>query len=212
MQRAESFFIKSGYVARGTSYYFEDALVSDTGSVHQPDVYALASHLAGKFGCTHILDIGCGRGIKLATLHPEFKIVGLDFGANIDYCRSHYPFGMWLSHDLEQPYQELLPQDVLEKTLVICSDVIEHLLDPTGLLQILKDCLKYSPIAILSTPERDLVRGQNDVGPPANPAHVREWNLSELSRLLEAFSFQIAFIGLTYNNDRDWEKKRKSVV
>lgn len=207
MQRIENFFIKSDYIARAKSQYFEDALISNTGIVHQPDVYAFAGHIARKFGCTHILDIGCGRGFKLAQLHPEFKVTGADFGSNIDYCREHFPFGVWLTLDLENPHQELLPQEVLEKTVVICSDVIEHLLDPSGLLLTLRDCLKYAPVAILTTPERDLVRGRNDVGPPVNPAHVREWNLSEFSNLLKANLFQIAFLGLTNNNNRDWEKR-----
>jgi glycosyltransferase involved in cell wall biosynthesis len=207
MRQVETFFIKAGYTARVASRYFEDALVSGTGTVHQPDVYTVARHLASQFGCTHILDIGCGRGIKLAMLHPKFKIVGLDFGTNIEYCRNHYPFGMWLSHDLELPYKELLPPDVMEKTLVICSDVVEHLVDPSGLLKMLRHCLEFAPVAIITTPERDLVRGRNDPGPPANSAHVREWNLPEFLQLLEANSFQVAFAGLTYNNDRDWEKK-----
>lgn len=207
MQRVERFFIKPEYVARAESQYFEDALASNLGIVHQPNVYAFAGDIARKFGCTHILDIGCGRGFKLAQLHPEFKVTGVDFGSNIDYCRQHYSFGVWLSHDLEQPIQELFLQDLLERTLVICSDVIEHLSDPTGLLQTLRECLNSAPVAILTTPERDLVRGLNDCGPPANPAHVREWNLSELSSLLEANLFEVAFLGLTYNNDRDWEKK-----
>lgn len=204
---AENFFIKPDYTARDTGSYFEDSLANRTGITHQPDVYALARYLAHRFGCTHILDIGCGQGRKLAKFHPEFKITGIDFGSNIDYCRSHYAFGQWLSYDLELQHHEILPQEILEKTLVICSDVIEHLIDPSGLLNTLAQCLKHAPVAILSTPERDLVRGSNDPGPPANPAHVREWNLVEFSQLLEEFSLQAAFLGLTYNNDRDWEKK-----
>ncbi|HUX62981.1 methyltransferase domain-containing protein [Sulfuricella sp.] len=207
MEHAESFFIKPGYVVRGASVYFEDSLVNCGGIVHQPDVYALAGYLGRKFGCTHILDIGCGRGHKLLKLHPEFKLAGVDSGANIDYCRSHYPFGQWLSLDLEKQHGDLLPREILEKTLVVCSDVIEHLTDPTGLLLALSHCLEYAPAAILTTPERDLVRGLDDIGPPANPAHVREWNRAELLQLLEAFSFKIAFLGLTCNNDHDREKK-----
>lgn len=207
MEHAESFFIKPGYVVRGASVYFEDSLVNCGEIVHQPDVYALAGYLGRKFGCTHILDIGCGRGHKLLKLHPEFKLVGVDSGANIDYCSSHYPFGQWLSLDLEKPHGDLLPREILKKTLVVCSDVIERLTNPTGLLRALSHYLEFAPAAILTTPERDLVRGLDDIGPPANPAHVREWNRAELLQLLEAFSFEIAFLGLTCSNDYDREKK-----
>lgn len=203
----EGFFIKPGYVARQFGVYFEDSMADSTGIVHQPDVYALAGYLGRRFGCTHILDIGCGRALKLVSLYPEFEVVGVDYGSNIDFCRAHYSFGQWLSQDLEKPLSGLLAPEVLTSTLVVCCDVIEHLVDPSGLLRTLRHCLEHAPVALLSTPERDLVRGVNDIGPPANPAHVREWTLSELTHLIEAFSLDIAFMGLTCNNDRNLEKK-----
>jgi SAM-dependent methyltransferase len=207
MEHIERFFIKPGYIARQSGVYFEDSLMTSDGIVHQPDVYVYAGYLARKFDCTHILDIGCGSGHKLAKLHPEFSVIGVDFGVNIDSCRSRYPFGQWLSHDLEKPHGDLLPPEILKRTLVVCSDVIEHLVDPTGLLLTLQHCLEHAPAVILTTPERDLVRGRDNMGPPPNPAHVREWNQSELTQLLENFSFEVAFLGLTCNNDRDLEKK-----
>ncbi|MFC1791945.1 hypothetical protein ACFL0I_05750, partial [Gemmatimonadota bacterium] len=39
---------------------------------------------------------------------------------------------------------------------------------------------------LLSTPERDLRRGPDDMGPPGNPAHIREWNQEELRQYLES--------------------------
>ncbi|GIK24976.1 MAG: hypothetical protein BroJett006_12220 [Betaproteobacteria bacterium] len=203
----DNFFIKAGYVAREKAEYFEDAPESRDKIVHQPDVYALAGYLARKFECTHILDIGCGRAEKLADLYPEFEVVGIDIGPNIDYCKAHYPFGKWHGRDLEQAHADLLPPDMLQKTLLVCSDVIEHLTNPVGLLNTLQHCLVHAPVAIVTTPERDLVRGPADSGPPANPAHVREWNLAEFQELLGVFSFKTAFLGLTCNNDRHYAKK-----
>ena len=200
-------FIKPGYIARQVSAYFEDSLTDHADIVHQPDVYALAAYLGRQFGCTHILDIGCGRALKLIKLYPKFEVVGVDFGSNIDYCRAHYHFGQWLHADLEKHQSQLLAPEILKNTLVVCSDVIEHLVNPSGLLLTLRHCLEHASVAILSTPERDLVRGKNDMGPPANSAHVREWSLPELTRLIEAFSLETAFIGLTCNNNRDLDKK-----
>lgn len=207
MKHAENFFIKLGYVHRGAGDCVKDSVASGGEIAQLPDVYALAGHIGRMFGCTHILDIGCGRGQKLVRLQPEFSLVGVDFASNINYCSSHYPFGQWLDRDLEGSHKDLLPQEILEKSIIVCSDVIEHLTDPTGLLLTLTDCLKHAPVAILTTPERDLVRGLDDTGPPANPAHVREWNQAELLQLLKAFSFDVAFTGLICNNDNDREKK-----
>ena len=201
-----NYCIKAGYQSRLTPEYFEDDQAAGTDIVHQPDVYELAAHLARRLGCTHILDVGCGRGRKLASLHPEFQVIGIDFGSNIGYCRANYSFGDWQTADLEQP-QVFLDAKRLQHTLIVCSDVIEHLKNPEGLLTSLAVALRHAPLAIISTPERDRVRGPHDMGPPANAAHVREWNLDEFSELLSAYGLDIAFHGLTCNNDRDLEKK-----
>ncbi|MEZ5617038.1 MAG: methyltransferase domain-containing protein [Rhodocyclaceae bacterium] len=207
MQTTNQFFIKPEYSPRQETHYFEDVAADETGIVHQPDVYTLAAFLGRKFDCSHILDIGCGRGRKLSSLHPDFKLVGIDFGSNIAYCKKEYSFGEWLEKDLEKPHYDLLPPHTLDKTLIVCSDVVEHLSDPGGLLETLSYCLEHAPVAILTTPERDLVRGPDDNGPPANPAHIREWNRPELAQLLKAYGFKSAFLGLTCNNSRDLEKK-----
>lgn len=198
--------IKPGYMHRAAASYFEDAIASSSGVIHQPDVYPFAAHIARGFGCTHILDIGCGRARKLVALHPEFQIVGIDFGSNLKYCKQTYHFGTWIEHDLETIMSLDLPEAILRKTLIVCSDVIEHLSHPEGLLQTLSRFLQFAPVAILSTPDRDLVRGRDDLGPPANVAHVREWNSAELASLLARAGTTVGFLGLTNNNDHDLEK------
>ena len=149
MSPRDNYGIKPDYLAREKACYFEDSLLDKNGIVHQPDIYALASFLAEKFGYTHILDIGCGRGRKLAELHPQFELLGVDFGPNIMYCQRHYSFGDWLEYDLEKTHAELLPADILKTTLIVCSDVIEHLERPDGLLNTLSNCLIHAPVAIL---------------------------------------------------------------
>ena len=68
---------------------------------------------------------------------------------------------------------------------MICSDVVEHLIEPDDLIEFIKkinfDCL------VLSTPDRDIIQqlqmsfGWNVElnGPPHNKHHVREWTSNE---------------------------------
>jgi hypothetical protein len=51
------------------------------------------------------------------------------------------------------------------------------------------------------------VRGADDLGPPGNPFHVREWQLDELDLLLRHHGLAPSFIGYTVNNDRDLQKR-----
>jgi SAM-dependent methyltransferase len=159
-----------------------------------------------------VVDIGCGSGEKLAALHPEFELIGVDFGSNLVECKRRYPFGRWIEWDLEAPEIIPLSPDVLSSCIVVCSDVIEHLLDPSHLLKNLKVFLDHAAAAILTTPERDLVRGLGDIGPPSNLAHVREWNLQELELLLKLKGLHVGYSGLTFNNDRDLEKTTTLVI
>jgi hypothetical protein len=204
---SDDFFIKEGYCIRKDPKYFQDDLSETVGIVHQPAVYPFARYLAKRFGCTSVIDVGCGRASKLIPLHPEFDIVGIDYGSNIQYCKTKFGVGRWI--DLNFECENFIPVDnsMVEKSIVVCSDVIEHLVDPSNLLVILRNLLECAPVVILTTPERDLVRGKDDCGPPGNPSHVREWNLPELQDLLTSRGFKIAFSGLTLNNDKDLEKK-----
>ena len=198
---AENFFIKPGYQARTQPEYHTD--VHDDGVIWQPEVHSLAAILAHQYECRYIIDIGCGRARKLAALHPEFEIIGLDFGSNLEYCRAQYPFGKWIDVDPEQDMGVEIPPEILRNAVIISSGMIERLVDPTKLMQTIHSYLVHAKVALVATPERDLERGPHDMGPPANTAHVREWNLAELETLLSSEGLRPAYCGLTQSNDED---------
>jgi hypothetical protein len=138
---------------------------------------------------------------------PEFDLIGIDFGENLEWCRTHYPFGRWAEHDFDRG-PLCAPSDWnLDGAAVICSDMIEHLIHPEPLLETVADWVERAAFALFSTPERDLVRGLEDMGPPPNPHHVREWNLDEFRELLLNSGMDLWTSGLTVNNDRDWQKR-----
>lgn len=199
-RRPEEYFIKPGYTARAKPEYFDDATPDTLKKVYQPDVYTLASAMAA-VGGRRIVDVGCGRGGKLKALAEAFEVTGIDFGANIEYCRTTHPFGRWLEFDLEA--ESGFPLDGVDLTgsVVICADVIEHLVSPLPLLRHLKGCVDRGACLLLSTPERELLPRGRPQGPPKNPAHVREWSLGELRLLLASVGFPIQYLGLTASNN-----------
>ena len=208
----KQYFIKSGYVSRPHPEYFDDKLDQTKDVTHQPDVYPFVAFLGRRFGCTHIIDIGCGQARKLASLHPEFKLIGIDFGVNIQYCRDHYEFGQWIEFDLESADQLPIDQDVVKNSIIICADVIEHLISPEHLLQNIKKLMKDAPAGVLTTPERDLTHSIDHVGPPLNRHHVREWNLNELVPFVQSIGLKVGFRGLTFSNDKYRQKKTSLLI
>ena len=190
------YFIKAGYTARLEPNYFVDA---DLNAVWQPDLYEEAAAVARLTGARKIVDVGCGTAAKLVALHPEFEIVGIDYGTNIEHAREHYPFGTWIDADLDESSESLYQGT--DDAVLVCGDVIEHLVHPERLLQGLRHGLDAGAHALLlTTPDRELVSGVDHAGPPENPAHVREWSSLELADFMASLGLHGHF-GLTRSND-----------
>jgi SAM-dependent methyltransferase len=194
----DSHQIRSGYTHRPEPEYFADTQTLAGRIVYQPEVYAHAAEVAAALGGRRIVDFGCGTGGKLVELADRFEIIGIDYGPNIETCRSRYDVGTWLVDDFETP--GAVDVDAAG-AVVVCSDVIEHLRRPEVLLEKLRAALDGGAVAVLiSTPERDLTQGLWHDGPPPNVAHVREWNVRELAALLRRAGFEHGSIGLTRSN------------
>lgn len=184
-----NYCLKEGYQSRLEPAYY---VAHDTGINWQHAVYDYALGLANYYGYHTIIDIGCGDGSKLQPFVPAFKVIGMGYGDNLNYCRQRYPDSAWLSCNLDDvsTYPEW-DATILDGALIICADVIEHLVYPDILLSVLSKWLNDTNRAILSTPERDLVHGYHHMGMPPNPCHVREWNASEFLCLMEQWHLQV---------------------
>jgi SAM-dependent methyltransferase len=208
--RSNNFFLKNGYSVRLNPEYFTDELAEWQGITWQPDVYPFAAEFALKSGSKKIVDIGCGRALKLAELHrqyPDWEFIGIDYGVNIAWCRANHGFGRWIEADLEYGILRT-GHFAVEKSILICSDVIEHLVNPVPFLRLIRNLLRQGATAVIfSTPERDLTHGESDSGPPENPCHVREWNFEEFKALLEWAGFELIHFGLTRSNDAEPDEK-----
>ena len=157
--------------------------------VYQFPVYEFLSAYIKKNKISKVIDIGCGVGRKLIHVHkenPTVNIIGIDQEDPIKYCKNTYDFGEWYSDDFEN---SKLSADIKSK-LIISSDVIEHLINPNLLLDYIKTKLDDDGIVILSTPERDSLRGVGCEHSP-NKHHIREWNYDEFEKYLESNGFEI---------------------
>src|SRR5262245_42438350 len=190
-----SYFLPNGYVSRLEPDYFVEENYEGTW---QPDVYPETADLARRLGVRTLVDVGCGTARKLVALHPEFDVVGIDFGSNIERCRELYDFGTWIDVDLD--HADSLGIDDLPHTALICADVIEHLVHPENLLGLISNAMdRGASVAVLSTPDRELSNKPGHMGPPLNPAHVREWTRAEFGQFLEANGLR-GYAGRTRTN------------
>jgi hypothetical protein len=199
----QNLHLPQDYVAREEPKYFDDSQFADGDLIYQPEVYEAADYLSRTTGRSKIIDFGCGCARKLQSVTGAHHI-GVDFGPNIEACKARFPeWGEWIEADFSSPQCREMEGLADEQSIVICSDVIEHLVDPTYLSALLKACFDRGAIVLTSTPDRVRLWGSEHKGPPPNPAHIREWALDEYVGFLGEQGLPTFWAGYTYNNNID---------
>lgn len=199
--------LPTDYEARLQPQYFNDVLAD--AHLWQSDVYRAAALLARKAHAPRLVDIGCGRATKLLTYADEFKIIGLDYGANIEYCREVAPDEQWIPVNLEA---EIVPAETFWGSVVICADVIEHLINPSALIQTLKNACQTAAYVLVSTPDRERLYSGEQNGPPDNLAHVREWTRQELWTWFKDEGLPVVWSGWTVSFDNQPDRVNTSLI
>lgn len=186
----KKYCIKEGYnhkteaptaVAEGLQYWTPNRLQSS--KYYQYHVYTFAKKLILAKKLTSCIDIGCGSGYKLAhIIAPVCKnSVGIDQPFIVNYCKEVYPNIEWQSDDFDNP----LNNKATKFDLVICADVVEHLLNPDILISYIKSLVHSNSTILISTPERDIMHGLSNMA-ATNKEHIREWNADEFKKYLES--------------------------
>lgn len=201
--RLKSLFLPVGYLYRRCPVYCAPGNIPGASVAGQPEVYAAVDRAAATIGSSTVIDLGCGKGRMVARLADHYEIFGVDYGPNIEFCRSNYGVGTWVESDFEHCNTFALPERVVKGSVVVCADVIEHLIDPIGLIRLIRDMLDTASIAIISTPDRILTRGVDHKGPPQNKMHVREWAIEEFRCLLESQGLHVDFADHTRASTND---------
>ncbi|MCA8969604.1 MAG: class I SAM-dependent methyltransferase [Planctomycetes bacterium] len=190
----KTYCIKAGYRARDTAntievdpgdYWTCERIESSMRFQH--DVYRLALDCAERMGSgLRIADVGCGYPSKAKLLQPFARtLTCFDQPTLESIVRRDFPTFDFVSIDLQEPLELDARFD-----LIVCADVIEHLVDPDPCLAFLRKCLSEHGILILSTPERDIVRG-HDCMTSDKVDHVREWNSEEFARYVQSHGLEI---------------------
>lgn len=164
-----NYCIRESYRSRDRENHWDDTHLKDEW---QREVYLMAAAVMATNGYKTVYDVGCGSAWKLVNYLGHYHTVGWDVPKTVEWLRKTYPGRVWR----EAPETEVMPPG----DLVICADVIEHVLDPDALLAFIKSL--GTRHAIISTPDRDAYeRGHPNPpnGPPYHLPHVREWNFAE---------------------------------
>jgi 2-polyprenyl-3-methyl-5-hydroxy-6-metoxy-1,4-benzoquinol methylase len=173
----ETYEIKSDYVHRTEEKFLKQHYEIPTTKYEpyptraQKHVYKYALQVCNDKKYKKVIDIGTGSGINLIRFFNEFETIGYDLPGNVDWLKQKYPTKDWRLSDFTKTLES--------SDLIICADVIEHILEPNSLLEWMKDTSKD---IIISTPNRDMLKNQD--GPPTNKYHIREWSFEEFEQYI----------------------------
>jgi 2-polyprenyl-3-methyl-5-hydroxy-6-metoxy-1,4-benzoquinol methylase len=186
-----NYFIREDYVPNLTEQHQVVEQYSDVpkNTKYQVAAYKFAARFMQKHNYESAIELGSGAGYKLNKfiLPVAKRVVGIDMPHSVKHCTPLYPDITWLHDDFDNPVTAL--NEKFDVTLSF--DVVEHLVYPEKLLDKLKAYCKEGGHIIISTPERDLVRGKEHKGPSPNKLHVREWNKEEFRKFLESQGLKV---------------------
>lgn len=138
-----------------------------------------------------ILDLGCGIGDGTYTLSLDAKKV---IGTELDRERLKYAFDNFKNDNLSYLVMDGCFLGFKDNTLdaIISLEVIEHLENQDRFLLEIKRVLKKDGIAIISTPNKKIIRIE---GTTPNPFHLKELTLKEFKKLLNNYFRGVEFYG-----------------
>ncbi|MCC6658000.1 MAG: class I SAM-dependent methyltransferase [Rhodocyclaceae bacterium] len=167
------------------AYWNEGRLLS--AATYQWDVYETAARLVRERHLKSLLDVGSGPPVKLKTLMPSgLDICLVDQPNTAQHAAEMLPAARFFAANLDRD----LPAIGRTFDLVLSADVVEHLVDPDPCLDFMRRHLAPGGLLLISTPERDALRGRDCADCP-HPMHVREWSFREFGRFLSSRGLEI---------------------
>lgn len=190
-----NYFIKEDYVSRSIANtyvadpndYWTKKRISRSKR-YQYHVYKKAIQVISSIRNCSFVDIGCGYPKKIELLIAPIisNITLIDQPSMASVINRDFPQWKFIPLNLEQ----CTSTHYGSFDCIVCSDVIEHLINPDPVLKLIRNIIKPNGIIIISTPERDILRGVNCLKSP-HKEHVREWNTTEFIKYLTHSGLEI---------------------
>jgi len=190
----ETYCIRSDYRARPAAQtlvenieqYWNPQRRQSSGRFQWHVYLAAADQLSRRPG-SRFADVGCGYPVKIRELiEPVCDDITLfDQPSMSPLIARDFSTYNFVPLNLEKDSQYPGSFDC-----VVCADVIEHLMDPDPLLRFLESLLNEGGVLLLSTPERDALRGVDCLTSP-HPEHVREWAFDEFRAYLSSRNVEL---------------------
>lgn len=137
-----------------------------------------------------ILDVGVGLGRLLAKINQDVEKFGVDIDIN-QLVKSKDSINVCLSKVEEIPYIDELFD------IIICTDVLEHVIDLNLAIKNIIDCLKLNGKLIIRVPFRENLSNYLEPSYPYKFAHLRNFDENSLQLLFNKI-FDMNVLDISY--------------
>ncbi len=157
------------------------------------------------------LNIGCGEGWGLRYMHAQgWDVTGMDF--SIYGCQTHNPD--MAQHVMQGDIFQLI--NTLDKTYdyVALNNVLEHVIDPIGLVEDIKSKLSDTSVLVVNVPndfsvvqkyalEKGYIDREFWVSSEEAPEHLNYFTLASLKTLMEKHGYKTQHLTTAWPIDLD---------
>jgi 2-polyprenyl-3-methyl-5-hydroxy-6-metoxy-1,4-benzoquinol methylase len=154
-----------------------------------------------KISNSSILELGCGLGQNLEVFRADNRIMGVE--GIYEVVEEAQKLGLNVVQQNLEAEQISLPNG--SQDLILCLDVLEHLMDPSHLLLEIKRLLAPNGLAILNVPNHLDIRGRlkilfgsgldvHNYFPDHydwNNPHIRFFRYKSFNQMIQKFGFEV---------------------
>jgi 2-polyprenyl-3-methyl-5-hydroxy-6-metoxy-1,4-benzoquinol methylase len=135
-----------------------------------------------------VLDVGCAYGFLLQRFPSSFKKFGIDVSEYaITVAKKRLPSETFIALGAEDTLP--FPEETFD--MVICNDVLEHLMNPANALENIMKVLKKDGILYITTPNMNLIRKKIFHYADKKEHHVSLFSHKDMLNLLQKIGFRI---------------------
>jgi SAM-dependent methyltransferase len=170
---------------------YEKSATLNPAQVYRRRLVFDALELTRATGPVRLLDIGCGQGDfsrELKERHPDLELLGVDLSeVGVEIARAKVPNGVF--HQVDLAKSVTLPDRYRRwATHAVCSELLEHIDDPTLVLQNVRTLLAPGARLVVTVPAGPVSAFDRHIG------HRSHFTFDRLARLLGDAGFELASV------------------
>ena len=118
-----------------------------------PAVYSFAARIMMMVGCKKIITIDGGNATAFSEENSKFKLIGAEWHPNLKGVTNDFPLAK-IGYPPESQKRLTLTEKGLRNTVIVCSNVVEHLKEINLALLMTQRLLTFSPVCILTVKQK----------------------------------------------------------